>query len=68
VLIARTGQAGNKRNTGSLYMHKGRVRAFFKNPLQKKAGELLSLSRNQIRIMTGLLTLTGHCHLKGHLL
>jgi len=27
--------------------------------------ELLSLSRNQLRIMTGLLT--GHCHLKGQL-
>jgi hypothetical protein len=35
-----------------------------KNPLQK-AGELLNLSRNQLRVMTGLLT--GHCHLKGHL-
>jgi hypothetical protein len=66
VLIPRTGRAGNRRNTGSQYVHKGRVRAFFKNPLQESSGELLSVSRNQIRIMTGLLT--GHWHLKGHLL
>jgi len=32
----------------------------------KKAGELLSLSKNKLRIMTGLLT--GHYHLKGYLL
>jgi hypothetical protein len=31
----------------------------------KKGGELVNLSRNQLRIMTGLLI--GHCHLKGHL-
>jgi hypothetical protein len=53
------------RSNGSPYVDKGRVRAFFKKPSVKKAGELLSLSRNQLRIMTGLLT--GHCHLKGHL-
>jgi hypothetical protein len=41
-------------------------RAFlFKKPSAKKSWELLSLSRVQLRIMTGLLT--GHCHLKGHL-
>jgi hypothetical protein len=39
--------------------------AFLKKPSAKKAGELLSLNRNQLRIMTGLLT--GHCHLKGQL-
>jgi hypothetical protein len=31
----------------------------------KRAGKLLNLSRNQLRIMTGLPT--GNCHLKGHL-
>jgi hypothetical protein len=31
----------------------------------KKGGELLSLSRNRLRIMTGVPK--GHCHLKGHL-
>jgi hypothetical protein len=31
----------------------------------KKADELLNLSRNQLRTMTGLLR--GHFHLKGHL-
>jgi hypothetical protein len=36
-----------------------------KKPSAIKAGELLSLSRNQLRIMTGLLT--EHYHLKGHL-
>jgi hypothetical protein len=29
-------------------------------------GELFSESRNQLRVMKGLLT--GHCHLKGHFL
>ena len=38
---------------------------FLTKPSASKAGELLSLNRNQLRIMTGLLT--GHCHLKGHL-
>jgi hypothetical protein len=54
------------RNIGSLYMHKGRVRAFFLKISAKKVGEMLSLSRNQLRIMRG--SLSGHCHLKGHLL
>jgi len=53
------------RSTGSPYVDKGRVWVFFKKPFVKKAGELLSMSRNQLRIMTGLLT--GHCHLKVHL-
>jgi hypothetical protein len=39
---------------------------FLKKPSAKKSLELLSLSRNQLRIMTGLLT--GHCNLKGHYL
>ena len=66
VLTAATGRTGNTRNAGSPYVHKGRVKAFLKkNPSAKKAEELLSLSRNQLRIMTRLLT--GHCHLKGHL-
>jgi len=39
--------------------------SFLKNPPMRKAGELLSLSRNQLRIMKGLLT--WHCHLKGYL-
>jgi hypothetical protein len=40
------------------------AKGFLKKPSAKKAGELLSLKRNQLRIMTGLLT--GHCQLKGH--
>jgi hypothetical protein len=44
---------------------KSRLRTFLKKPSARKAGELLNLSRNQLRIMTGLLT--GHCHLKGHI-
>jgi hypothetical protein len=39
--------------------------AVVQKDLPSWAGELLNLSRNQLRIMTGLLT--GHCHLKGHL-
>jgi hypothetical protein len=30
-------------------MDKGKLKAFLKNTLQKKAGELLSLSRNQVK-------------------
>jgi hypothetical protein len=41
------------------------AKGLLKKPSAKKAGELLDLSRNKLRIMTGLLT--GHCHLKGHL-
>ena len=36
VMTAGTGQAGNMGNVGSLNMHKGRVRDFDKNSLQKK--------------------------------
>jgi hypothetical protein len=42
---------------------KSRLRAFLKGALEK-AGELLNLGRNQLQIMTGLLT--EHCHIKGH--
>jgi hypothetical protein len=43
-----------------------RAKGFLKKLLCKtKSGELLNLSRNQLRVMTGLLT--GHCHLKGRL-
>jgi hypothetical protein len=41
------------------------AKGFLKNPSAKKAGELLSLSRNQLNVMTGLLT--GHCRLNGYL-
>jgi hypothetical protein len=41
------------------------AKGFLKRPSAKRAGELLSLSRNQLKILTGLLT--GYCHLKGHL-
>ena len=41
------------------------AKGFLKRTPAKRAGELLNLSRNQLRMMTGLLT--GHCHLKGHL-
>ena len=51
---------------GSPYMGKGKLRAFLKKPFAKRAGELLNLSRNKLWILTGMLT--GHCHLKGHLL
>jgi len=33
-------------------------------PSAKRTRELKNSSRNQLRIMMGLLT--GHCHLKGH--
>jgi len=52
------------RSTDSQYVEKGKLRAFLKKPSVKKAEELLCLSRNQLRIMTGLLT--GQCPLKWH--
>jgi hypothetical protein len=33
----------------------------------QRTKELLKLNRNQLQWVTGLLVLTGHCHLKGHL-
>jgi hypothetical protein len=41
------------------------AKGFRKRPSAKRAGELFSFNRNQLRILTGLFT--GHCHLKGHL-
>jgi hypothetical protein len=41
------------------------AKGFLKRSSARRAGELLGLSRNQQRILTGLFT--GHCHLKGHL-
>ena len=41
------------------------AKGFLKKPSAKKAGKLLNLSRNQLRIFTRLVT--GHCQLKGHL-
>jgi len=49
------------------YRHGQRqANAFLKRPSATRAGELLNLSRNQLRIRSVLLT--GHCHLKEHLI
>jgi len=53
-------KAGNITSIGRTYVGKGKLRIFFKNPLQR-FDELLKLSINQLSI------LIGHCHLKGHL-
>jgi hypothetical protein len=45
---------------------KRHTEGFLEKPSAKEAAELLDLSRNQLRILTGLLT--GHCHLIGHLI
>jgi hypothetical protein len=58
-----TGLVGNIRSIGRPYMVKGKRRVLFKIPSAKRAGELINLSRKQLRILTGLLI--GHCHLKG---
>lgn len=52
------------RTFGSPFMDKGRLRTFLKHHLLKKGGELFNLNRNQLRILT--VVLTWHCHLKGH--
>jgi hypothetical protein len=41
------------------------AKGLLKRPSAKRAGELLNLSRDQLRIMMGLLT--GHCLFKGRL-
>jgi len=38
---------------------------FLKRPSAKRAGELFNLIRNQLGIT---IKITGHCHLKGHLI
>jgi hypothetical protein len=38
---------------GCPYMNKGKLKACLKNTLQKKAGELFSLNKNQLKIITG---------------
>jgi hypothetical protein len=52
---------------GSLYVDRGKTFFFFfkKKPLCTKAGQLLNLSRNHLRILIGFLT--GQCHLKEQL-
>jgi len=42
------------------------TKGFLDKTSAKEAAELLDLSRNQLRILTGLLA--GHCHLVGHLI
>ena len=46
----------------SIHGH-GQTKGFLKRPSSKKAEELINLSRNQLRIVTGFLTV--HCHLRG---
>jgi hypothetical protein len=50
---------------GSPGLDRSKRRAFLKDPLLKKTGNLLNLSINHLCTMTELLT--GQCHLKGHL-
>jgi len=49
------------RNLGTLFMDKG----FLERLSAKRDGQLLNLSKSQIRILTGLLT--KHGHLEGNL-
>ena len=41
---------------------KGKFKCFIKRPSAKKVGELLKLSRNQLRIMTGLFLILNFHH------
>jgi len=43
----------------------GQAKGFLQKIPVKEPGKLLSLSRNQVKVMTGFPT--GHCHLKEHL-
>jgi hypothetical protein len=58
VNVNRNWTAGNMGSTGSPNLDKGRLRDILKKLYVKRTGELLSLTRCQIRIMTGLLR--GH--------
>jgi hypothetical protein len=49
------------RSLGTLFMDKG----FLERLSARRVGELLNLSKSQIRILTGLLT--KHSHLEGNL-
>jgi hypothetical protein len=40
------------------------AKGFLQGPSVRRTKELLKLNRNQLRLVTGLLT--GHCHLEGH--
>jgi hypothetical protein len=42
------------------------AKGFLQGPSARRTRKLLKLNRNQLQWVTGLLT--GHCHLKGHLL
>jgi hypothetical protein len=61
-----SGQGLDEQKTwGILAVHSGaKAGNGLLNRPTKRAGELLNLSRNQLRIMMGLLS--GHYHLKGH--
>jgi len=58
--LSRSRLAENMMNVGISYKGKDRIKDFLKNSLLKKPGELHSLSRNQLRMMTGFLI--GHSH------
>lgn len=63
--LSRSRRAGHMRNIGSPYKDKGRIKALLISSQLKKAGDLLILNRNRLRMMTGFII--GHCHLKEHL-
>jgi len=46
----------SKSSTGRPFMDRGRLRAFPNSSSAKRGGKFLNLTRNQLRIMTGLLT------------
>ena len=46
-----TGYTGNMRSTGSPCVSEGKLRALLKKTSAKRAGKLLNLSRNQLRII-----------------
>jgi hypothetical protein len=66
--VAREASRASKSRKHNVYWQticgQTHVNGILKGPSPKKAGELLNLSRNQLRIMTGLLT--EHHHLQGH--
>jgi hypothetical protein len=48
----------------AVHMRAKTVYSFLKGPSAKAAAALFKLSRNQLRILTGLKT--RHCHFEGH--
>jgi hypothetical protein len=63
--LSGTGQVGIMGSIGSSCMGQRQAKGFLKKPTARRAGELLKMSRNWLRILIALL---GYLHIEGYLL